>query len=202
MDEYAADDAEYTMLLWFYWYDDLLEPTTMRLYQLEKEMIQLVVRMTQRGVCVDISRLQQAEQAMEAAVAKWTQKLQRTAEQLGIEGYKPGSTKKDLALLLAWGVPDFLLKNGLKNCTDARQLKKLPKLMGKPVPIADAILGFRTDRKTLTTYIRPLLARAMHNPMRGHPNIGIVHPSWNTGGARTGRLSSSNPNMQNQRRAK
>lgn len=57
-------------------------------------------------------------------------------------------------------------------------------------PIADAILEYRTLSKLVSTYIDKL-------PECINPNDGRIHCSFNQYGAKTGRMSSSEPNLQN-----
>jgi DNA polymerase I len=65
----------------------------------------------------------------------------------------------------------------------------LENLKGKH-PIVDAILAYRELAKLQSTYVDAL-------PMLVNPSTGRVHTSYNQSGAVTGRISSSNPNLQN-----
>lgn len=74
--------------------------------------------------------------------------------------------------------------------------KKSPRGTGEEIlqkidnPIAKAILDFRETQKLLSTYIDKL-------PECVNPNDGRIHCSFNQYGAKTGRMSSSDPNLQN-----
>lgn len=74
--------------------------------------------------------------------------------------------------------------------------KKSPRGTGEDIlkkldnPIADAILEWRSMSKLVDTYIDKL-------PSCVNPNDGRIHCSFNQYGAKTGRMSSSNPNLQN-----
>lgn len=74
--------------------------------------------------------------------------------------------------------------------------QKSPRGTGEPImkkwdtPLANAILEYRTYDKLLGTYIDKL-------PECANPNDGRVHCSFNQYGADTGRMSSSDPNLQN-----
>ena len=57
-------------------------------------------------------------------------------------------------------------------------------------PLCKAILDYRTTSKLLTTYIDKL-------PSCINPKTGRIHPHFNQYGAKTGRLSSDQPNLQN-----
>ncbi|MDG1406013.1 MAG: DNA polymerase, partial [Planctomycetota bacterium] len=74
-------------------------------------------------------------------------------------------------------------KTGYK--TDAATLEKYA-----GIEIVDAILDYRKTTKLMTTYVDAL-------PTYIHPQTDCVHTSFNQALVATGRLSSSNPNMQN-----
>lgn len=73
---------------------------------------------------------------------------------------------------------------------------KSPRGTGEPIlakidnPIAKAILDYREVQKLMSTYISKL-------PTCANPNDGRIHCSFNQYGADTGRMSSSDPNLQN-----
>jgi DNA polymerase-1 len=72
-------------------------------------------------------------------------------------------------------------------------------------PLAQAILDFRAEYKALSTYVRPMVGRSFETSIRAwkEPFIapdGRVHANYRQLGARTGRMSCSDPNIQNQPR--
>jgi DNA polymerase I-like protein with 3'-5' exonuclease and polymerase domains len=72
-------------------------------------------------------------------------------------------------------------------------------------PLAQAILRFRSEYKAMSTYIEPMISRSYETGIRAWkmPYIspdGRVHANYRQVGARTGRMSCSDPNMQNQPR--
>jgi DNA polymerase I-like protein with 3'-5' exonuclease and polymerase domains len=71
--------------------------------------------------------------------------------------------------------------------------------------LAAAILEYRAEAKVLGTYVRPMIGRTYVSAMNSHkePFIahdGRIHTTYRQVGARTGRMSSADPNMQNQPR--
>jgi DNA polymerase I-like protein with 3'-5' exonuclease and polymerase domains len=71
--------------------------------------------------------------------------------------------------------------------------------------LAAAILNFRAEEKVLSTYVRPMIGRSYEAGIRAwkEPFIapdGRIHANYRQVGARTGRMSCSDPNMQNQPR--
>lgn len=71
--------------------------------------------------------------------------------------------------------------------------------------LSQAVLDFRAEYKTLSTYVRPMIGRHYDKAMRSWNEAfiapdGNIHAGYRQSGARTGRMSCSNPNMQNQPR--
>lgn len=72
-------------------------------------------------------------------------------------------------------------------------------------PLAQAVLDFRAEYKALSTYVRPMIGRSYETSIRAwkEPFIspdGRIHANYRQLGARTGRMSCSDPNIQNQPR--
>lgn len=71
-------------------------------------------------------------------------------------------------------------------------------------PLAAAILAFRSEYKALSTYVHPMIDRHYETRMRAWKEqfiqAGKIHTNYRQVGARTGRMSSADPNMQNQPR--
>lgn len=72
-------------------------------------------------------------------------------------------------------------------------------------PLAEAILNFRAEYKTLSTYVRPFIHKSWDPGLRAWkmPFVcpdGRIHAGYRQLGARTGRMSCSDPNIQNQPR--
>jgi DNA polymerase I-like protein with 3'-5' exonuclease and polymerase domains len=71
--------------------------------------------------------------------------------------------------------------------------------------LAVAILNYRAEYKVLTTYVRPYIGRTYETSLRSWKEPFIapddrIHANYRQVGARTGRMSCSDPNMQNQPR--
>nr|MBA3240069.1 hypothetical protein [Acidobacteriota bacterium] len=89
-------------------------------------------------------------------------------------------------------------KNG-KLSADAENLRAVDDAL------AQSILRFRSEYKVLSTYVRPMISRHFDSGMRmwKEPFLaedGRIHANYRQVGARTGRMSCSDPNMQNQPR--
>jgi DNA polymerase-1 len=183
--EYAAEDAEATLLL-----ADLLgekvgeDPELARLLEeVELPLSRILAEMELRGVALDCDRLRALRPALQAQLEEIQTRVQREA------GWDVNiNSPKQLQKLL---FEDLGLSTGRKTktgdySTDADVLADL----AVEHPIAAEIEEYRTLSKLIGTYIDAL-------PALVNPETGRVHTSYNQAVAATGRLSSSDPNLQN-----
>lgn len=114
--------------------------------------------------------------------------------------FNPKSTPQILAALKARGADmSFMSEKNGKLSADADNLRAVDD------ELAAAILDFRSEFKVLSTYVRPMIGRSFETSIRAwkEPFIapdGRIHANYRQVGARTGRMSCSDPNMQNQPR--
>lgn len=120
------------------------------------------------------------------------------AQELG--NFSPNSTAQVLAALKARGADlTFMSQKDGKVSADADNLRAVDD------PLAAAILEFRAEYKVLSTYVRPMIGRSYVSAMNTYKEPFIapdsrIHANYRQVGARTGRMSCSDPNMQNQPR--
>ncbi|MDR0305952.1 MAG: DNA polymerase I [Chitinispirillales bacterium] len=115
-------------------------------------------------------------------------------EQIAGEIYKAAGEQFNLnspkqmadVLFVKLGLPRGKKTKGGAQSTNAEILEKL----ANDYPIVQKILDYREKQKLLSTYIDALPAQIL-------PETGRVHTSFNQAVAATGRLSSTNPNLQN-----
>jgi DNA polymerase I-like protein with 3'-5' exonuclease and polymerase domains len=118
----------------------------------------------------------------------------------GDDTFNPNSTPKILAALKARGADlSYMSEKDGKVGADKDNLKAVDD------ELAAAILEFRSEYKVLTTYVRPMIGRHYESGLKTYkePFIGPdnrIHANYRQVGARTGRMSCSDPNMQNQPR--
>jgi DNA polymerase I-like protein with 3'-5' exonuclease and polymerase domains len=117
-----------------------------------------------------------------------------------LDDFNPKSTTQILAALKARGADMSYMseKNGSLSA-DAENLRAVDD------ELAVAILNFRSEFKVLSTYVRPMIGRTYEARLNSHkePFIapdGRIHTTYRQVGARTGRMSSADPNVQNQPR--
>ncbi len=183
--EYAAEDADVTLRLWRVLKPRLAAEHVLRVYEtLERPLLRVLAQMERRGISVDrqvLSRLS-GEFAQEAAG------LEAEINTLAGTPINPGSPKQLGDILFG----KMQLPGGTKTktgqwATGARQLEELAEL-GHELP--QKILDWRQVSKLKSTYTDAL-------PGFVHPSTHRVHTSYALASTTTGRLSSSEPNLQN-----
>jgi DNA polymerase-1 len=182
---YAAEDADVTLRLHQRLWPQLQQQAAMRrLYEdVEIPLIQVLARMESRGVCVDVALLRRQS----AEIAQRLHELEQEAQRLAGEPFNLGSTKQLQAILFdKQGLP--VLKRTPKGqpSTDEDVLQEL----APDYPLPSVILEHRGLSKLKSTYIDKL-------PQEIDPRTGRVHTSYHQAVASTGRLASSDPNLQN-----
>jgi DNA polymerase I-like protein with 3'-5' exonuclease and polymerase domains len=114
--------------------------------------------------------------------------------------FNPRSSAQVLAALKARGANlDFMSEKDGKVSADAENLRAVED------DLAAAILEFRAEAKVLSTYVQPMIGRTYVSAMNTYKEPFIapdnrIHANYRQVGARTGRMSCSDPNMQNQPR--
>ncbi|MCC9000518.1 MAG: DNA polymerase I, partial [Candidatus Contendobacter sp.] len=182
---YAAEDADVTLRLHRCLWPRLeQEPGLRRLYEaLEIPLIPVLLRMERIGVRIDAAALRQ--QSGELAQRLW--ELEQQAYALAGESFNLGSPKQlQMILFERMGLPA-----GKKTATgQVSTAEDVLQELALDYPLPRLILEHRTLSKLKSTYTDRL-------PGQIHPHTGRVHTSYHQAVASTGRLSSSDPNLQN-----
>lgn len=120
---------------------------------------------------------------------------------MSLDEFSPQSSAHILAALKARGADmQYMSQKDGKIPCDADNLRAVDD------ELAVAILDFRSEYKVLSTYVRPMIGRSYVSEMNTYkePFISAVdsriHATYRQVGARTGRMSCADPNMQNQPR--
>ncbi len=183
---YAAEDADITLRL-----ADYLQPRLDRLPQIKKlsdeletPLIDVLVEMEANGIAVDPAVLKEQSKVLEERVHELFARIQTEA---GFE-FNPDSPKQLAEVLYN---PDKLnlpipKKTKTGPSTDVEALDKL----ADKHPVPKLILEYRSMQKLKNTYLDNLTEYL-------NPKTGRIHGSFNQTGAATGRLSMSDPNLQN-----
>ncbi|MEE8469844.1 MAG: DNA polymerase I, partial [Dehalococcoidia bacterium] len=181
--EYACADADITNRLSKILEAGLRDRGLWKLFTtVEMPLLPVLLRMENSGVALDISRLREMSWSMAEKLAKLEGEIYdcvghrfniNSTQQLGsilYEELKLPATKKT--------------KSGYS--TGASVLEELKGIH----PIIELLLEYRQLTKLKSTYVDAL-------PALIDPDSGRVHTNFNQTGTTTGRLSSSNPNLQN-----
>ncbi|MCD6045579.1 MAG: polymerase [Gammaproteobacteria bacterium] len=182
---YAAEDADVTLRLHHYFYPRLQQqPVLLKVYEtIEEPVIKVIARMEQIGVLIDGEKLQQQSIAFE----KQLRELEESAFKLSGTSFNINSPKQLQEVLFEkMGLP-ILEKTPTGQASTAESVLQE---LAHDFPLPKIILEYRSISKLKSTYTDTL-------PLQINPYTGRVHTSYHQVGAATGRLSSSNPNLQN-----
>ena len=183
--EYAAEDADVTLRLWSALKPRLPAERVATVYEtLERAMPAVLARMERRGISID-------RQVLSRLSGEFAQKQGALEEEIKVlagEPLNPGSPKQLGDILFG----KMNLPGGTKTktgqwSTGARELEELAE-QGHQLP--RKILDWRQVSKLRSTYTEAL-------PTYVNPTTHRVHTSYALAATSTGRLSSSEPNLQN-----
>ncbi len=181
--DYAAEDAHVTWLLDAKLRPMLAESGLDRLYQeLELPLIPVLARMEINGIAVDRSVLDALAEELSGGIAEAEAKCYEAAGQ----EFTIGSVKQLREILFdKLGLP-VIRKTKTGPSTNEQVLSELA--VHHPLP--RAILDYRSLVKLKNTYVDPL-------PGLINPSTGRIHTHFSQTTAATGRLASTDPNLQN-----
>jgi DNA polymerase-1 len=183
--EYAAEDADVTLRLWTRFRTRLPHERVSRVYEtVDRPLVPVVARMEREGVKVDREELRKLSGEFSEQIA-------------ALEANICGEAGCTFTIGSPQQLGDILfnrmqLKGGRKGksgtwSTDVTELERLSR---EGVPIARLVLDWRQLSKLKSTYTDALQQQI-------NKETGRVHTSYSLSGAQTGRLSSTDPNLQN-----
>ena len=187
---YAAEDADVTWRLYKTFQPRMADESATRIYQrVDRPLIPVVARMEQRGIKVDRERLA----GLSAEFAGKIAELETVIHAAAGGPFTIGSPKQLGDVLF-----DRLGHKGGKKgksgqySTDQSVLETIAAHIdgGPGADVARLVLDWRQLSKLKSTYTDALQAAI-------NPATGRVHTSYSLVGAQTGRLSSTDPNLQN-----
>ena len=183
--EYAAEDADVTLRLWQILKSGLVAKTVTTVYEtLEREMPSVLSTMELNGIKVDVAQLSRLSSHFAQKMAE----AEETAHREAGEVFNLGSPKQIGEILFGkLGLPGGKKTKTGAWSTDAAVLDELAEA-GHELP--KALLSYRQFSKLKSTY-SDALKEAIN------PKTGRVHTSFSLASTSTGRLSSSEPNLQN-----
>jgi DNA polymerase-1 len=186
---YAAEDADVTLRLWRRFKPRLPAEGATRVYEMvDRPLAPVIAQMERHGIKVDREKLSQLSTEFAHSIAALETEIHGLAggpftigspkqlgdvlfERMGIKGGRKG-------------------KSGVYS-TDVNELERIAADKDSPGKvIAERVLDWRQLSKLKSTYTDALQAQI-------NPETGRVHTSYSLTGAQTGRLSSTDPNLQN-----
>jgi DNA polymerase-1 len=180
---YAGEDAWITWRL-YHLFSELIEPSLLEIAtQIEYPFIAVLRDMERAGVRVDSAKLVQLEEHLSGKIASLSEAIYDDAQ----EEFNIKSTRQLGHILFG----KLQLKGGKKTKTGYSTNEAVLKGLIDDHPIIAKILEFREVQKILSTYVKPLLKLSKKD------KESRIYTSFLQTGTATGRLSSSNPNLQN-----
>ncbi|WP_421525463.1 DNA polymerase I [Pseudomonas yamanorum] len=183
---YAAEDADVTLRLHQELHKQLSAIPTLAsvVSDIEMPLVPVLARIERQGALVDAALL--GIQSIE--LGNKMVDLERQAYEIAGEEFNLGSPKQLGAILYEkLGLP-VLKKTGKGQASTAEEV--LAKLAEDDYPLPKVLMQYRSMSKLKSTYTDRL-------PEQINPRTGRVHTSYHQAVAATGRLSSSDPNLQN-----
>jgi DNA polymerase-1 len=181
---YASEDADICWRLYELLSKKLDEhPALRKLHdELELPLVDVLADMEWQGIAVDPAVLKEQSAAMGVRIDELRQQVMNAA---GVE-FNPDSPKQLGDVLFNKLQLPVVKKTKTGPSTDVEVLEKL----ANDHPVPRLILDYRQLVKLKNTYLDSLATDV-------NPKTGRIHTSFNQTGAATGRLSSSDPNLQN-----
>ena len=180
---YACDDAFATLLLTKYWQENLDEKELDLLYDIETPLSLVLMKMEENGACIDVEYLSVIEKEINEKLDIVENKIY---EQVG-ERFNINSPKQVGDML--FGKLNLKAK-GMKSKSGYSTNAKVLETLAEEHQVAKDILEQRHLAKLKSTYVDTL-------PELRSVADGRIHANFNQTITTTGRLSSSNPNLQN-----
>ena len=182
---YAAEDAEITWRLWQHFRPQLPAAQVTTVYEtLEKPMIEVLAGMEMAGIQIDADHLRR----MSGAFAQKMAALEDEAHQLAGGKFNLGSPKQLGEIL--FGQMGLAGTKAGKSGALSTSADVLEDMAAEGHELPARILDWRAISKLKSTYTDAL-------PTYVNPETGRVHTSYSIAGASTGRLASTDPNLQN-----
>ena len=183
--KYAAEDADITLRL-----KHLLEPRLKELgleelfWNIEMPLVRVLADMELNGVCLDTEALQETSRIFTDRMKQYEQEIYKEAG----ETFNIGSPKQVGDIL--FGKLQIMDKPKKTKTGQYVTSEEVLQSLEAKHPVVRNILNYRGMKKLLSTYIDAL-------PKLINPRTGHIHTSFNQAQTATGRLSSSDPNLQN-----
>ncbi|MCX7622185.1 MAG: DNA polymerase I [Thermomicrobium sp.] len=181
--QYACADVEATYRLVDVLRPQLESQNQLRLFtEIEVPLIDVLIDMEKAGIAIDVPYLRDLAKELERQL----EQLERRIYELAGHPFNINSPQQLSTVLF----DELRLPRGKRTKTGYSVAQEVLETLRDTHPIVDAILEYRQLAKLKSTYVDAL-------PEQVHPQTGRVHTIFHQTVAATGRLSSSDPNLQN-----
>ena len=183
--EYAAEDADVTLKLYNVLQPQLKENNLESLFwDIEMPLVPVLADMEMNGVLLDTKALKETSDIFTKRMNEYEQKIyEQAGEKFNI------SSPKQVGEIL-FGKMKIMEKPKKTKTGQYVTSEEVLQTLKSKAPIVEDILNYRGMKKLLSTYVDSL-------PTLINPRTGHIHTSFNQALTATGRLSSSDPNLQN-----
>jgi DNA polymerase-1 len=185
--DYASDDAVVPLLLKTELEKELKERKVLALFNdIEMPLVQVLADMEMAGIALDVEYLEKFSQELKERIGLIkTQIFEAVGSEFNLNS--PQQLSEALFERLQLTPPDRTQKTSSGFYSTAAGTLEA---MKGDHPVVDWVLEYRELSKLKNTYVDAL-------PLQVNPHTGRVHTSYNQAGSVTGRIASSNPNLQN-----
>ena len=183
--DYAAEDADITLSVYNRVLPRIINDKKFTVYKrLENPLINVLIQMEDTGVIVNPIKLREISNNLSKEIKIVEEKIFNLSKKV----FNVGSPKQLGEILF----DEMKIPGGKKSKNGSWQtsVEVLENISDEGHPIAELILDWRHFSKLRSTYADALIEQI-------NPKTKRVHTSYSMVGASTGRLSSSNPNLQN-----
>jgi len=180
---YAAEDAEVTLKLHQTLYPMMAEPLQRILHDIEVPLLSVIAEIERHGVLIDTALLAQHGVRLKAEILR----LEQQAIAMAGKSFNLNSPKQLQTILYEEKKLPILSKTPTGQPSTAESVLQE---LALDYELPAIILNYRSLSKLVSTYIDAL-------PKRVNATTQRVHTSYNQAVTATGRLSSSEPNLQN-----
>ena len=183
--KYACEDADVTLRLMKPLAEELRKNSLEEVFQnIEMPLMPVLARMERNGVVLDTETLKEVENDFTARL----QTLEKDIYELAGHEFTINSPRQVGEVLFG----ELKLSEKVKKTKSGQYStsEEVLRDLHSKHPIVQKILDYRGLKKLLSTYVEAL-------PKLINPTTGHIHTSFNQAVTATGRLSSSNPNLQN-----
>ena len=181
--KYAAEDADIALRLYEHLLPIIPESIAKIYLQFEQPLIKILAHMEMDGVLLDIGILREQGRRLALAIFE----LEQQVHILAGEEFNLASTKQLRHILFEKLALPILKKTPNKQPATSEEVLSA---LSSEHEIAARLLEYRSLTKLQSTYVEKL-------PLEINPKTGRVHCSYNQAVTVTGRLSSTDPNLQN-----